>query len=162
MKGSSVLKIAILVLGTLVLCCGFDFIAKTVRLKSEKPLISLQELIVDSKPGNGGKKDQGLPEPGPMAVEMKETESAATEETAETESGTEALQVDVTVTVTDENVRVDSTPVSDAKELAKEIEKVFRDGMTVYLVDDYAEYSAYQEVKNALEALSVSPVEKKK
>lgn len=162
MKGSSVLKIAILVLGTLVLCCGFDFITKTVRLKSEKPLISLQELIVDSKPGNGGKKDQGLPEPGPMAVEMKETESAATEETVETESGTEALQVAVTVTVTDENVRVDSTPVSDAKELAKEIEKVFRDGMTVYLVDDYAEYSAYQEVKNALEALSVTPVEKRK
>lgn len=162
MKGSSVLKIAILVLGTLVLCCGFDFIAKTVRLKSEKPLISLQELIVDSKPGNGGKKDQGLPEPGPMAVEMKETESTATEETAETESGTEALLVDITVTVTDENVRVDSTPVSDAKELAKEMEKVYRDGMTVYLVDDYAEYSAYQEVKNALEALSVTPVEKRK
>ena len=57
---------------------------------------------------------------------------------------------------------MDDAPVSDAKELAKEMEKVFRDGMTVYLVDDYAEYSTYQEVKNALEALSVSPVEKRK
>ena len=162
MKKTSLLKIAILVLGTASFLCGFDFITKTVRLKSEEPLISLQELIVDSKPGNGGKKEQGLPDPGPMAVEMKETESAAKEEPAETESGTEALRVDITVTVTDESVRVDDAPVSDAKELAKEMEKVYRDGMTVYLVDDYAEYSTYQEVKNALEALSVSPVEKRK
>lgn len=139
--------------------CGFTFGFAKVSLKSTAPLINLGEMIKDSRPGNGGKTETGLSDPGKLSEKETEEKKETEAETSEIKAPEETVTVTITVTVSDTEIFLDGKKVHSPEELSRKISGVWKDGMNVLLVDDYAEYAAYRSVKDALDELGIHPEE---
>lgn len=150
-------RILLLLLAGVWLLCGFG--KGSVELKSEVPLIDLDLLVQDSVPGKYGNAESGLDgKTEETNAEGKETDEEESADAEGRKAGTEPV-TEIRVVIRDTAVRVNDVPCRNTEEMMSTVNGLYRVGLKVYLVDDYAEYSAYTEAYRLLREQNKSVIE---
>ena len=140
---------------------AFTFRQAAQLKNAEEPFIDLAGLIGDSKPGKEGNEEAALP--GDTDQEADDDDEAdKTDGTAKTELIRTEEQVELVITVRDREITVNGVGMSTPEALGYRIRSGYKPGMTIRLIDDYAEYNTYTKVLEILDELDHNPVEEKK
>ncbi|MCR5177596.1 MAG: hypothetical protein K6C95_01280 [Lachnospiraceae bacterium] len=133
MKGRSTTQFIALaaVLISVLILCGFSF--SEVKLKSNRPLIDLQETVKESSFGDDDT--------------MTETDTKEGEEVDETLS--EETEPVNTILIREQNVYYNNIRQTDISGMIGKIRGQSED-ISVVLTDDYADYKNYKAVRDAL------------
>lgn len=140
------------------LLTGFSFGKSSVELRSEEPLIDLGSFVKDSPIGKEGSVSSQSSEAGAAETEQEteDAEEAGRQEQIETKPA----YTGITVEITHDIITVNDQRCADPQEALTALKKIWRVGLTVYLVDDYAEYSTYKEMYRLLRENSIQVIEK--
>lgn len=149
----------LLVLVSCTMLSGFALGTENVELKTDKALIDLDLLVKDSLPGKYGNPESGLS--GKTEDTLKEGEETRKEEQADAkgkEAGTTAVS-EIRVEIHDINITVNKESCPNAKAAAAKVAELYRVGLKVYLVDDYAEYQTYKDTYDKMREENISLIE---
>ena len=160
-KITAAILIAMLVFTSAAPAYAFTFKQAAQLKNAEKPFIDLAELIGDSEMGRGGNQETSLS--GNTDEETEDQNGTGTGAgLAETEAVQTIEQVEMNITVHDTDMKLNGATVMSADALRTSIRSAYKDGMSIRLVDDYAEYNTYLSVLRVLEDLKIKPVEEQK
>lgn len=151
--------IVLLVLVSFTMLSGSAFSTENVELKTDKALIDLDLLVKDSLPGKYGNPESGLD--GKTEDTLAEGEETKKEEQADAkgqEAGTAAVS-EIRVEIRDINITVNGESCPNVKAAAAKVAELYRVGLKVYLVDDYAEYQTYKDTYDKMRAENISLIE---
>ena len=109
------------------------FTLKSVKLKNaDQPFIDLGMEVVDSEIGVGGNSETGL---------EGEAEAEVTDETAE---------ITIIIDIQDRTINLNGIPCSTIDDCIRKLKSMYDEGMSIVLVDDYAEAYTYMDMLEAL------------
>jgi len=148
-----------MILACAAMLTGFGIGSGNVELKTDKALIDLDILVKDSLPGKYGNPESGLS--GKTEDTLKEGAETKLDEKADAkgkEAGT-AVASEIRVEIRDTDITVNGTVCPNAKAAAEKVKELYRVGLKVYLVDDYAEYQTYKDTYDKMRADSISLIE---
>lgn len=151
--------IILLILAGSLLLTGFGLSPRNVELKTDKALIDLDILVKDSLPGKYGNPESGLK--GKTEDTLTEGEETKKDEQADAkgkEAGT-ATVTEIRVEIRDTDITVNGVSCPNARAAAEKVHELYRVGLKVYLVDDYAEYQTYKDTYDKMRAESISLIE---
>lgn len=158
----------LLLLISVVFLAGFSF--GEVHLTVQKPLIDLQETVQKSSFGDEDTYDDTVPED----AQGQEDPSAAGKEDPDDAQASEgeqaAAQKEVpkkhTIRIQETRIFLDNASVSSGKDLVNRLNKLFKEenasaddasaGKQLMLVDDFADYRTYLEVREALDEADIA------
>lgn len=116
-----------------------------VKLKNaDKPFIDLDTMIADSQPGQGGNEETGI----------ENDENAYTDSDEATKD-----VVPMVISVREDKITINEEDVK-TENFQKKFDDAYIDGVEVILVDDYAEYYTYTDVKNFISDKGIDVTEK--
>jgi len=128
---------------SLVLTAGV--LSDEVKLKNvSEPFIDLDAMVADLDVGQGGIAQTAVEDDG-------KTDLSAEEAAPET--------VEVIITVRESEIKINDIVVT-GENLPKAFDAIFKPGMQVSLVDDYAEYHTFTDIKDWLEDKKINYTEK--
>ena len=137
-----------------LLLCGFAPFTKPAELKNPNTrLIDLGEMVRDSKPGHSGNRE---------ASQVGETEEK--DGTREGDGGAQKRKDEekqLTVTVEYDRIYVNGEQMKDLNALEVRLALDYRDTRHAKLVDDYAVYQTYTDVRKALLYAGIRPEEER-
>lgn len=145
-----------MILAGSMLLTGFGLGSKNVELKSEKALINLDVMVKDSLPGKYGNPEAGLS--GKTEDMLAEGEDAKKEAKDSGKDAGTAKASEIRIVIHDRSITVNGKACKDVKEAADMVKSLYKVGLMVFLVDDYAEYQTYSQMYNIIEAGQYSVV----
>ena len=118
---------------------ALSILGNPVELKDNTPLIDLASSVVDSEKGQGGNEEAGL---------VNADDSVKVIEAPE--------DIEIVISVRDREIRVNGEVCDGTARMGDKIKSLYKNGMSMRLVDDYAEYHIYKEVRDKLKELKYS------